>query len=395
MSVVEPVLEDRRPDPVLDEEPTGPVGPQSPFDRPGDHELGSWSESGAEPFGDWRLPGKGESAPTCGEVSATSFCDEAGHIHYESHLCGRRECPVCWNGQWAGPRTVSVVSRLAAARHSEPEGIQRRTIHAVVSPPEDSIQSIESVYLGRREALAIAKDHGIRGGVVIFHGYRPTQATKDRYEDVGPGLPIWRWIRSNEERWKDQVYWSPHYHVVGLSVDTDPGDSNQDGGWVFKNIRSLEAYTGPRDREGTEDMVRVVRYLLSHATFPDVENRQAVSWFGELHGTNFDPEEDISGGSWSVIERVTEEVVGSEGEESERAEDRDVCPVEGCEGGVHSIYHVRDFLETSGHSLPRETRARLKVAYEWVSGFIEPPPGLKNPRSVEHAEEALEAMLQS
>ena len=152
MSLVEPMLEDSRP--VVDEvqEAPKPPGPQSPYDRPDDHDLGAWKETGDEPFGDWQIPGKGDSAPDCGEVSATSFCDEHGHVHYEQHLCGRRECPTCWNGQWAGPRTVSVVSRLAGARIDEEEGIDRRAVHAVASPPEGSIRTIEGFYDGRSRA---------------------------------------------------------------------------------------------------------------------------------------------------------------------------------------------------------------------------------------------------
>lgn len=395
MSAIEPVIAESPRERVLVDPRGGETsddGPKSPLDRPGDGNLGAWSE-GTEPYGDWELPGMGNSAPSCGEVRASSFCDTQGHVQYEKHLCGRRECPVCWNSQWSEPRTISAVSRLAAARHMEPEGLGRRTIHAVVSPSEGSIKSIEAVYEGRKKAIEIAKDHGIRGGVTIFHGYRVTQETKEWYEEEEPDLPMWRWVRENDRRWKDQVYWSPHYHIVGLSRDTKPGDTAKDDGWVFKNIRSLSPYEGPRDRDGTESMVRVIRYVLSHATYPSVEDRQAVTWFGDVHGSNFVPEEDISGGSWSVIERVVQEVVGGEGEsESDEDGDRE-CPTDGCDGHLHDIFDARAFLRTNGDEIPPEARERIETAYEWESGFIEPPPGMKNPKTVEHADEALEVMI--
>lgn len=358
-------------------------------------ELGAWSstETG-EPFGEWELPGMGNPSPRCGEVSATAFCDEHGHIEYEKHQCGRRECPDCWSHQWAKHRTVSVVSRLASARYSEPDGIDRRAVHAVASPPEDDVNTIEAFYSGRREALDIARDHGIRGGVVVAHGYRVLEEARTEYREKDRDIGIWRWIRENENHWKEQVYWSPHFHIIGLARDVAPGDLDRDGGWIFENIRSLASYDGPRDREGTDDMISVVRYLLSHSTFPAGENRQAVTWFGSLHGTNFSPDEELSEVDLKVIQRVVKRQVGYFDDEGEKeGNEREDCPRDGCEGSLHDIWHARRFLETSGHSLEREERERVVAAYEWTVGLRHPPPGRKHPKSREQAEEALSSLV--
>lgn len=355
-------------------------------------ELGAWTPTDTgEPFGEWKLPGMGDPHATCGEVSATTFCDEHGHVQYEQHQCGRRECPDCWSSQWAGPRTVNVVSRLAAARYAAGEGLSRRMVHAVVSPPDDALpNTIEGFYEGRRRANEIAKEHGIRGGVVVAHGYRPLDETWERYQDLDPDLPLWRWIRSNGRPWKEQVYWSPHFHIVGLSRDTKAADSDDLDGWVFRKIRSLSRYDGLRDRDGIEDMIGVVRYLLSHATFPAHENRQAVTWFGSLHGTNFDPEDELSDGTWSVIERITEEIVGSEGDNDDAQDERE-CPVEDCTGTLHDIWNARMFLDSAaGQRLDRDERRRVQAAYLWVVGDLQPPPGMKNPRTKEEAAEVVE-----
>jgi hypothetical protein len=89
-------------------------------------------------------------------------------------------------------------------------------------------------------------------------------------------------------------------------------------------------------------MASVVRYLLSHATFPKDEDRMVVTWFGSLHPTNFDPESDLSDDAWSVIQRMAEEVVGVTIEDSESgdAENADDCPQEGCPGEIHSHFRL-------------------------------------------------------
>lgn len=365
-------------------------------------ELGAWSStSTGEPFGEWELPGMGDPAPRCGEVSASTFCDEAGHIQFQRHLCGRRECPECWSSQWAGPRTASVVSRLAAARYAE-EGVGRRVVHAVVSPPEDSINTIRGYFEGRRKANEIAKEHGVRGGVVVAHGYRALEETKQRFQEEEPDLPLWRWIRANDRPWKEQVYWSPHFHVIGLCRDFSAAEERSDG-WVIQNLSTGDRRFSPfqlHQKDGYRDMVGAVRYLLSHATFPANESRQAVTWFGSLHGTNFDPEAELSAGSWSTIQRITEEVVGAgleddDGDGGGEEDDDRECPVEGCDGRVHDIWGARMFLESAaGEALERDQRERVEAAYEWVAGLKQPPPGMKNPQSEEQAREALSVILE-
>jgi hypothetical protein len=378
----------------------------------GGEDPGEWSEDlEVAIYGEqeWLLPGMGEGAPDCATWYPEEFCDEAGHVQLGQHLCGRRDCPRCWNSQWARPRTVSVVQRLAAARHIEEKGLARRTVHAAVSPAEGSVQSIEDFYSAKSEAVDIAKEHGIRGGLVVPHGYRVDEEHKrifrakveagkwDPEEDGG----IWRWVRENRKDWRDQVKWSPHFHVVGLARDVE-GRERADG-WVVENIKrgdshGLDPFESLHDEAGYEDMVRVVRYLLSHATFTKEGNRQVVTWFGSVHGTNFDPEEELSEGAWRAIQRHVEEIVGgaadrSDGEGGGGEEEAETCPVEECEGEMHPIWEAGEFLQQRRDDLPRENEHRLAKAYEWAVGDIQPPPGLKKPRTEEQAEEALEALL--
>jgi len=253
----------------------------------------------------------GEPEDRCGEYTPKEFCDgEDPHLHFGKHLCGRRDCPRCWSSQWVRPRTVNAVARLGAARHAADESAAKRAVHVVLSPPEGSIQSIDGFYRARREAVEKAREHGIRGGLIIPHGYRVYDDTQTAYQaakDEGMEVAesgLWQFIRQNDRDWRKQVYWSPHFHVVGLARDVDAGDGTD--GWVLHNVKrdgshSLEPFY-LHNQEGYEDMARVVRYLLSHATYEEDSTRQVMTWFGSLHATNLDPKAEITTTAWRRIQ---------------------------------------------------------------------------------------------
>lgn len=356
------------------------------------------------------IPGMGEAADDCGTWIPKTFCDGADpHVQLGKHLCGRRECPRCWNSQWAAPRTVNVVSRLAAARWAEPDGLDRRLVHASFNPPEGSIESASELFQRRSRAVDLAREHGIRGGVVVAHAYRPIDDTKQRFREAQEGGfegGIWRFMRENDRFWYGQVYWSPHYHVIGLCRDFQEGD---EGGWNAINHstglgvepnpgqdRAFSRFESLTDAEPYEEMIRAVRYLLSHASF--VDGRQAVTWMGTLHGTNFDPEEAISGGSWATIQRRVEELIGSESDRPDEGEEDpdgpDECPEKGCDGHLHPIWEAQDYLDQRGDDLSLEAQTRLITAFDWAVGdddAIEAPDGgWPAPRTQQAARAAFE-----
>lgn len=348
------------------------------------------------PYSDgvWMLPGMGESAPTCGEWSPTEFCDESGHVHLTPHRCGRRECPECWSGQWAAPRTVSVTARLAAYRYNAEQAKDKRIVHLTVSPPEGTVRGVDEFYRNRTRANELAKAHGVKGGVVIPHPYRVLDEVKEEFEDSDYEKGLWWYIRENDEPYKEQVYWSPHYHILGPAPDVRESSPDEDEGWIVKNIRSLDRFEGLRDEDGYEDMIGTTRYLLSHAGFVKNQNRQAVTWFGDLHGSQFNPSEELSTGAWSVIERKAEELTGGESDLEDDETGERVCPVDDCEGQLHDMVEGRRFLESrQGQSLDRDARKRVRVAYRWFVGDIHPPPGMKNPSSEEQAQEVMDGFL--
>jgi hypothetical protein len=63
-----------------------------------------------------------------------------------------------------------------------------------------------------------------------------------------------------------------------------------------------------------------------------------------------------------------------------------------CEDGtVINVFRVPDYIEQA--QPPPDIRDRMRTAYEWRKGRIQPPPGLKRPQSREDATDAFEGML--
>jgi len=341
------------------------------------------------------LPSTGEEGDKCQIWLHQEFCDECGYTEPAPNRCERRECPNC-GSIWSEQRSRGFTERFAAKRYSEDDGIDRRAIHAVFSPPDGEIRSLQDVYSGFREVYEMAEEKGIRGGVVVFHGFRVKDSVQAEYEEEDPEMGIWGWVKNvRVEDWRSLTYWSPHWHVIGLSRDFEADNPDKQDGWVARRIRSLESYDGLRDDESYEDMVKCCRYILSHATFEMDSEKDCVRWFGELATSKFSAESELSEGSLSVIERKVEEVLGAG---DNRGEGPDTDDFECSECGSESsspIWEAGTALQNQRwcEEIGKENQRRLQAAFEWRIGEREPPPGMKNPRSKEEAEEALEELL--
>ena len=47
---------------------------------------------------------------------------------------------------------------------------------------------------------------------------------------------LWWFIRQNDTVWREQVYWSLHYHIIGLYHDFEESNPNGEEGRVAKNV---------------------------------------------------------------------------------------------------------------------------------------------------------------
>lgn len=351
------------------------------------------------------IPGKGEQPESCGAWYANEFCEACGEPRLGRSRCETRSCPECWK-RWRRRRSEKICRRLGAAREVEDNGLDKRAIHAVISPPEGEIRSLADVQNGFRDAYQIAKDKGVRGGVAIFHGWRVSQWAKDAFQELNDANLVdgglWKWVREHDRDWRDLTYWSPHWHIIGLSRDFEANDPDAQDGWVAERIRSLKSFK-TTEMEGFKDMVGCSMYLLSHTGFEADTSKDSIRWFGDLATTKFSPEEELSTGKWNVIKRKAEQAAQpgrGEDDESEGEgffeEEEDAC--DNCGSTSFSpIWDAGRALQDRSwvKSIGRGQEQRLRVAFEWAIGEVVPPPGMKNPRTRAEAEEVLSELLGS
>lgn len=367
---------------------------------------GEWSE-GLEPFGvtSWELPGYGDRGAGCGEWYAEAVCETCGEPQFASRTCGKRSCPDCW-GVWGKEAAVRGTVRIQGFRYTQPEDWHRQAAHAVISPPEGAVRSKKQYWDGRKKAAEIAERKGWRGFTVIPHPYRVTEEGKQEYREADPDYGIWVWLRNDVEGGVSRyTYWSPHYHIVGVTgADMEPAREGDE--WTYSFIRSVESFEGVRDRESHGDLYGLLRYLLSHTGYPAGSTKQVVTWYGDLansvfveNATETWQNEKPSEGVLSVLEREVREAVGvsgdddeSDGEAAPEGDEMGACPVEDCEGMLIDVFDVARFLEHNDP--PPDVQERMRAARDWRLGRLEPPAGAKCPTTEQGARESFEALLE-
>jgi hypothetical protein len=349
------------------------------------------------------IPGMGDRGTNCGDWYPAEFCEECGTVHAGASMCQQRGCPDCWD-TWTGNRAEAIVRRLTALRWAREDGLGRRTIHAVASPPQAAVVSLADVRRYRRQAQEHLRAAGLEGGVMVFHGFRATEETKEAYEAaqeaneeiqerMNASGGLWEFIRESDPEWRDLVYWSPHYHVIGLAPEFEPDEADAEG-WVLERLSTAARLEAIDDRQAYASVAKMTRYILSHATF-EPDGMRAVSWFGAAHATQFDPEAELSKRSVETIEKIASEIVGK-GTAAEGAEDEErACQEEDCDGALREIWDANLFLGDREwvDRVGREAERRLSTAFEWAIGEVHPPPGMRGPRSPDEFDEAFDELL--
>jgi len=339
------------------------------------------------------IPGMGDRPEKCGTYLPLKYCPDCGEHEMLEHRCKGRRCPNC-KSVWIGDRAEAVTKRLQAARLDEKPGVERRLLHTVFSPPETVGDSLSAFRRAAKKANRLGKEHGIRGGVVVPHAFRVKQSVKESYREAvkkgGFSGGIWKWIRQEYgSRWRAAIYYSPHFHIIGLCRDFVPSSPEEDSGWVAKNIRSLEPLGSVADKEAHDDVYGLVSYLASHASFDPEGSGHVFRWFGETAYCNFSVSDVLSEGLESALERAVTEVREEGGGSDESAECND------CGEEMRPILEAARQLENPGwcDHIGREKQRELAAALSWLRGESVPPPGLRSPGSKAGAKEALDTML--
>ena len=374
-----------------------------------DTEVGEWSESldvGFIADSSVTLPGMGERGTGCGQWYPSQFCGTCGEPHFAPSRCQNRKCPDCWT-TWTAQRAEGITTRLHAAREAEPDGLRRRQVHGIISPPEGDVRTLNHIKQGYRRAYEVADEHGIRGGVCIFHGFRATEETKELFTELKSiegafDGGIWKFIREHARDWRSLTKWSPHWHVLGLAEDVqtvtrDEWEAAEQNEWVFHHVdHRFESHRITNDA-GYEDTASTATYLLSHATFQPDSRSHVIRWFGSLSNNSFSPEEELELWQLRAIEQRAAEACSTapdeEGEGGEAGSQE--CEQDDCQGHLDPIWDAGYALMDMGfcERIGRDAEHRLACAFEWAVGEVTPPPGMKKPRTEEECREAFATLL--
>lgn len=333
---------------------------------------------------DIRFPGYGYPPQRCQHLQPVGFCRANGHVALGRSSCGTRRCPDHWR-DWLEDAVIGAVARLAAYRHVV-DGWEKRLVHASVSAPQNRWYTKEQFWDARSESNDVAKDAGIRGGMLVPHPYRASDAGEELFatavehgdwpESRGK-YALFREVADDWDEMLEYIEEAPHAHVLGPSEDVSGEDAPS--GWVVKNIRSLSRFE-IGDMDGYRDMATVAYYVLTHAAVQ--EGRNTVSWFGEVHGSVFDPSEELTPAEWAEIQNRAERAVRTreDDEEIEEWHEELECPHPECESIVEPIERLHEFVEDDEwmESLDVEQRHRIRGLEMWRIGDLPPPHAHKS-----------------
>jgi hypothetical protein len=136
----------------------------------------------------------------------------------------------------------------------------------VVSPPQSvSYNSVSAFKSLRKKAYAVAKQRGIRGGVLIFHE-RNARTSDDRYKKI-------------------HCSDGPHFHILGDGwLSPNIKEFYLKDGWIVKNLRV----------RSNDDLIGTALYIMDHLSIPLVgagypaisqsstTRLTSMTWFGSM-----------------------------------------------------------------------------------------------------------------
>lgn len=214
------------------------------------------------------IPGVGPvTSAQCGTVRGAHRCSnpDCGHAELKYYQCHNYECPVCYRsaahqaGLRIEDRLQGVTSELR--RYGVHTG---RPVHVVMSPPPGQMHVTDDMPAVRRgQVYKYCQEIGMIGGVVVFHPYRIIPEIKQElryYNEKDNPETFWKLVHQDILKlgsWKDYVYWSPHFHIIGYFPDIKEksDDFESRTGWIYKNLKA------------TDSICRSVSYLLTHHAY--------------------------------------------------------------------------------------------------------------------------------
>lgn len=209
----------------------------------------------------FKIPGLGSRGPLCGHQRMDAFSEDGSAVRYGLLRCKRIECPSCWP-DWARRVVFSLVLRIEAYARATGQ----RPYSVVMSVPPHAVKDRwnwdrVNTSLFRRGYRRI-RDHGVDGGVVIFHPYRIKDRWKANFRAQGihRDIGMWKVIRERVQDGDDlfrYVKLGPHLHGI---VFGDP-QAHECTDYV---IRFNDGGSGKPKELDLDDLIGLLFYLISH-----------------------------------------------------------------------------------------------------------------------------------
>jgi len=309
---------------------------------------------------DYIMPGFGKKPRNCEGWVITKFCSSCGSVHMAKGNCKTAGCPDC-STMWRYERVKKILERLMSYKMSN----KVRLSHVVISPPEvlhEEMKDHNGLKNIIKQVYDLAKQKGAIGGLMIYHPWRLRDERKDELKAIAtqkddwmPGdFHLYKTLKDLED-WREYVYYSPHFHIIGSSKWWDPG-SMDDNGWIFKRIGDLRQ---------PDDVLKCCMYLLSHmGIYSGSEKVNNIRWFGGL-----------SSNSWSInkaSDKIRKYVYVRIKELIEGFSDAEGVSYGSCSECGNKLVDV-SLIPMFIHKFEGEKKHILKKAYRWYCG-VDPPP---------------------
>ena len=305
-------------------------------------------------FDKWTIPGGELKNFRCRGWFPKNFCKDCGQIILVNGNCSSPQCPDCCT-RWRYKRVKKAFQRVYSYKITN----KTRVGHLIVSIAPDDYDKITDETI--KDVYKFLKIKGVKGGMILYHPFRIKKERRKELFEIfritkTPGLgefALWKVLIKVVENWRDYVYYSPHYHIVGCfnwlqnAASADP--------FVYKRIGDLHQ---------PEDLVKCMMYQLSHVGLRKDANTHSIRWFGELGNSCWSStkaSEKVQYVTKYLTNKILNHFADTEGTTYRN------CPV--CGGEIISILDVHQYL----NDFFSTKQLQLKFAYAWATGSIPPP----------------------
>lgn len=216
-------------------------------------------------YGDKVTPGHDLPNPFCGVIGSRSIrahvmCPENPkhdtRVIYDD--CHRPGCPVCW-GSWANRAADRAADTITGFKDAH--NYRWYPNHIDISPPLDVVPFTRPTAECLRWLLEEVNDRldvlGVVAAAVVPHPYRIRKECKQFVNDNASKERVNRYVWAlKQDNWFELVYFSPHVHAITYGRLIQFKEFQFLTGWQYHNHGRTHTRV---------DVVKVVRYLLSHA----------------------------------------------------------------------------------------------------------------------------------